>query len=200
MRLLAFTDNHGEDQFLERIKDIVRYHKPDLVVCAGDFTFFGSGTDQELNKLNSLGVHLVLIHGNHENGNRVKQLCEKMQNITFVHGGMYTVNGVQFFGWGGHGFRSREPELESLEEEFADSFNNKTIVLSHAPPYGTTVDDIEDGWHVGNESLTELIMRRRPMLVLCGHIHEGFHQRDSMAGAMIINPGPDGEIIEVKND
>jgi len=36
-----------------------------------------------------------------------------------------------------------------------------------------------------------------PVLVLCGHFHENFRKQDKIKNTLIINPGPDGTIINV---
>jgi Icc-related predicted phosphoesterase len=198
MKLYAFTDIHADLAQLARIKKTIQKEGVALAVCTGDFTVFGRGMKEMLAGMNDLGVPLVLIHGNHEDEDEVQALLPKHKNILFAHGTIVEAKGLRFFGFGGHGFRRREPELEALEKAFGSKIDGSTIVLCHAPPYGTAADDMEDEWHVGNESLTDLIKRRKPMLVLCGHIHETFHAHDEVAGTVVINPGPDGEIIEVE--
>ena len=197
MKLLAFTDIHANMQLMERIKRVVKQEQVDLAVCTGDFTVFGSSTKKIMTALNDLGCPLVLIHGNHEDEDEVEHLLPQFKNIHYAHMKVVDLKGLRFIGFGGHGFRRQEPELEMLEKELAKQFDGKTIFLCHAPPYNTTLDEVDADWHVGNESLTNLIRRRKPMLVLCGHIHETFHRHDTLAGTTLINPGPDGEIIEV---
>jgi uncharacterized protein len=185
---------------LQRIKKLIVQEHIDLAVCTGDFTIFGRSTKKMLTEMNNLGVPLVLIPGNHEDEEEVRTLLKQFKNIHNVDHTLLDIAGVRFIGFGSHGFQRIEPELELLEENMAKQFNDRTIFLCHAPPYGTAVDELEPGWHAGNESLTKLIKRRKPMLVLCGHLHECFHIHDMVAGTPIINPGPDGEIIEVDDD
>jgi Icc-related predicted phosphoesterase len=198
MRLLAFVDTHEEGQWLLRLRRIVEQEKIDCIACVGDFTIFGRKTKEMLEQMAALGPPVVLIHGNHEDEDEIVPLLAKFPSLHWAHNCAVDLLGVRFIGFGGHGFRMREEDLEELEERLADKFDERTIVLSHAPPYGTTLDEVEQGWHVGNESLSDLIRRRKPLLVLCGHIHQCFHRRDTLLGTTIINPGPDGEIIEVR--
>lgn len=198
MKLLAFTDIHEDMRTLARIKRHIADERIDLAVCTGDFTVFGRSTKRVLEAMDSLGVPLILIPGNHEDDEEVAQLAQRCKNIHWAHERFVDVKGLRFFGFGGRGFSRREPDLEALERRHAKEFTANTIVLCHAPPYNTALDEVDAGWHVGNESLRELIMRRKPMLVLCGHIHECFHSHDTLAGTTLINPGPDGEIIEVE--
>jgi Icc-related predicted phosphoesterase len=197
VKLLAFTDTHASDAHLARIMDIAQRERPQVIACVGDFTVFGRNMARLLAKINALPAPIVLIHGNHEDEESLIDLLPRFPNVHFAHGRVVSVAGLSFFGWGGGGFRSREPELEAAEREQASHFSPAMIVLCHQPPLKTALDAVEDDWHVGSQSLRELIVRRRPMLALSGHIHECFHARDTLAGCTLINPGPDGELIEI---
>lgn len=200
MKILAFTDLHENMAAFSRLKTAIRNEGVGLAVCTGDFTIFGRRTKEMLGKLDTLGVPVVLIHGNHEDEDEVRQVLKGTKNIRWAHQEVLDVGPVRFIGFGGGGFGQEDPDLEAFEQRMAGKFNGSTIFLSHAPPYGTALDQPDAGWHVGSETLRALIARRRPMLVLCGHIHECFHRRDTIAGTLVINPGPDGEILEVDDD
>ena len=198
MRLLAFTDTHEDPGAVPRLRRLVAQERVDIVVCAGDFTIMGRGLLAALKELNGLGAPLVLIPGNHEDPEEVEAALVRYENIVWAHERLVTVKGVPFVGFGGGGFRRREPCLEDLDREIGSRIDGRTILLSHAPPAETALDMVGDDWHVGNETLTDIIRRRKPLLALCGHIHECFHARDTLAGTIVINPGPDGEIIELE--
>jgi len=200
IKLIAFTDLHEKVVFLDRIKKVIAKEKIDLAVCTGDFTVFARNTQKVMRALDDLGVPVVLIHGNHEDEEEIVQLLPQFKNIHWAHERMIEVCGVQFFGFGGGGFSREEPQLELLEKQYSAQFDHRTVVLSHAPPFGTIMDQPDTDWHVGNATLTMLIKRRKPLLVLCGHIHEGFHTKDTIGATTIMNPGPDGEIITIEDD
>ncbi len=197
MKLLAFVDTHEAPDALSRLKAIVERERPDVAVCAGDFTVFGKSTRRMLKEMDGFGIPVVLVHGNHEDEDEVLQLHKEFANLHFAHGRAIDVAGLRFIGFGGHGFHRREAELERMEERLRHEFHERTVFVSHAPPYATRLDEVDDDWHVGNESLRELIVRRLPMLVICGHIHQCFHRRDKVLTTTVVNPGPEGELIEV---
>ena len=69
--------------------------------------------------------------------------------------------------------------------------------MTHGPPYGTLLDLIDDD-HVGCQSYTSFIEKNKIPLHLCGHLHENFKVIDEYKErTAIINPGPDGMIIEI---
>lgn len=48
----------------------------------------------------------------------------------------------------------------------------KTVYVFHTPPYGTSLDMLFSGKHVGSMALAQFIEERQPYLTLHGHIHE----------------------------
>ncbi len=50
----------------------------------------------------------------------------------------------------------------------------KTIFVSHCPPYNTPLDVRLDGKHVGSIAIRRYIKSERPLISLHGHIHESF--------------------------
>ncbi len=61
------------------------------------------------------------------------------------------------------------------EDELADKFktipHDVDILITHSPPYGI-LDQNTRGEHCGSKSLLVAVKRIKPVLVVCGHIHE----------------------------
>ena len=104
MKLLVFTDIHSDISILERLKKEVKDKKVDLVICTGDFTFFGHGIEIMTKKLSELGADVLLIHGNHEYEDEVEALSKKYRNIHFMHKKVEKIGDFAFIGYGGGGF------------------------------------------------------------------------------------------------
>lgn len=66
-----------------------------------------------------------------------------------------------------------------LREQFAAIPENLDILITHSPPkirsrkIDVSID--RNSPHFGSEDLTDAILRKRPRLALCGHIHTGDH-------------------------
>ncbi len=58
----------------------------------------------------------------------------------------------------------------------------------HAPPYGTRVDIIHLGIHVGSTAVRDFVEDEAPDAVVCGHIHEG-RGMDAIETTKIVNCG-----------
>ncbi|MBW2980273.1 metallophosphoesterase [Candidatus Woesearchaeota archaeon] len=199
MKILAFVDMHGSLTALKKIKK--RSAKADLIVCAGDLTIFGQGTNYFLEKLSKLNKPILMIHGNHEEETELKKICSKFKNITFLHARGYKENGYFFLGYGGGGFSMRDKGFEKLSKQFGERIkklgNPKTILITHAPPYKTKVDLIMEE-PCGNKSIKNFIKKTNSIiLVISGHLHENAGKEDKINDTRIINPGPYGKIISI---
>ena len=200
MRILACTDIHEEMTVIARFTRLIKQEKIDIFVCSGDFTIFGRSTKKVLEAFNSLPVPVVFIHGNHDDELEVRSLLKHYPNIHFVHDMPFEYNGFTFIGFGGGGFNRIEPTYDKIVKKHNYAFHDKTIMLMHPPPYGTLLDEVDQDWHVGAQTLTDIIRKKQPLIAFCGHIHECFHIRDEIGSTIVINPGPDGEVIELDDE
>ena len=79
----------------------------------------------------------------------------------------------------------------------------KTIYVMHCPPWGTSLDMISSGQHVGSLATLHYIKKHRPFLTLHGHIHECVAQtgiyKETIEETVCLAPGNDhlGSITHV---
>ena len=201
MKLLAFTDVHVGKKSLESIKEKALKEKPDLLICCGDLSVFGSGLKEAAKFLNDLKIQTLIIPGNHEMVEEVKDICSKYKNLVNLHCAVFELGNFNFFGWGTGGFSFIEEEFERVAKKFIKNQdrNKKLIFVTHAPIYGTKLDYLPMG-HRGCKSTRKFVEEVQPLLVLCGHFHENFKKQDKIKKSLIINPGKDGMIIELKEN
>ena len=199
MNILAFTDVHANKIFLNSIREKAVKGKPDLLVCCGDLSIFGSGLEESANFLNKLNIKTLIIPGNHESPEEIKEICSKNKNIINIHQGLYEFGNYNFFGWGTGGFSFIEEKFERIAKQFKKNYdkNKKLIFVTHAPVYNTKLDNLSLG-HRGCKSTRKFIEEVQPVLTLCGHFHENFKKHDKINKTLIVNPGPDGLLIEIK--
>lgn len=62
-------------------------------------------------------------------------------------------------------------DLDTIERALPAS-DPALVCLFHGPPFGTALDQVAAGVHVGSRETRRFIERRRPRLGLHGHIHE----------------------------
>lgn len=68
--------------------------------------------------------------------------------------------------------RSRGTIAGDLERLAELSDPEKTVYVTHSPPWGTGLDRLYDGSPIGSRAIRGFIERHRPPLTLHGHIHE----------------------------
>ena len=194
MKILAFTDIHASKEYLTIIKKKSKKYNPDMLVCSGDLAYFGIKLNFVLKFLNSINKPVILIHGNHDDGDELKVLCTKYDNLIYLHKQVYDLKEYRFIGYGGLGFSRTTKDLEKFV--LSKKINGKKhILIVHQPPHGTKLDYIPSVGHVGNKSITKMIKHLKPVLLLSGHIHETFNKKDKLGNSVLINPGQEGKII-----
>jgi len=197
MRLLVFGDTHGSKSAIKRI--IKKASGADIVICLGDLTNWGHNLENLLLKFKNLKSQFLFIHGNHEYIGDVKKVVKKHGFIQFLHQRSYSINNYVFFGYGGGGFLLEDLKFENIIKRFKKTIkkNDKVILITHAPPYGTKLDILPYTGHAGNKSFTKFIKEIKPIYHLCGHFHENESKRDKINNTIILNPGPEGKIIRI---
>lgn len=187
MRILAFVDIHGNKTLAKRLVSLSK--QADLLICAGDLTFFGKNLKEILEILEKANKPLLIIPGNHESEDQIKQISKKLSFVHFMHNKLYILNQYAFLGYGGGGFEIEDKSLESLIPKIKEKIKNKVFILiTHQPPYNTKLDLI-NRQHVGSKSLLRLIKELNPRLHICGHLHENISKKDRVNKTFIVNPG-----------
>ncbi|MBW3019112.1 metallophosphoesterase [Candidatus Woesearchaeota archaeon] len=197
MKVLAFADLHSHLASLKKLEQKVRNSKPDIILCAGDFTVFQSHVEDIMKRLNRLGK-VYIIHGNHEIESKIRALCRRYKNLEFVHKKIVKIGDYLLVAYGGGGFATKDKEFEQFIKKNAKKLKGKIILMTHAPPYGTKLDYIDYmGDHVGCKSYTDFIKKYQPVLAISGHIHETAGKKDKIKNSELIHPEPKGVIIKL---
>jgi Icc-related predicted phosphoesterase len=195
MKLLAFVDVHANTLALRELGKKAR--DADLLVCAGDISVFGQGLVETMKTMDSWNKPCLVIHGNHDDEDETRELCEQSKNLIFLHGSEQKIGALTFTGWGGGGFSRKDREFESWAKTLKPITGR--VLVTHAPPYGTAIDfQPHFGEHVGCQSYTDAIDKLQPSLALAGHIHECFGEHEQRGKTIILNPGPLGVVIELE--
>jgi hypothetical protein len=114
-----------------------------------------------------------------------------------VHEDHHHIDDLCFMGYGGGGFRQETEEFESIGDRLKEVMQGKkTVFIIHGPPYDTELDKLPSG-HVGNKTIRRFIEDAKPDVVVCGHLHENFGKYDFIGETYVVNPGPEGRMIEL---
>lgn len=161
----------------------------------GDFTERGPGSQvgEILPKVERIGIRTLAIPGNCD-PKPTHEILEK-HGIN-LHSKSIEIDGVTFVGLGGSNLTPFNTPFEITEREIKEeltaltsNINGNWVLVTHAPPYGTSADLTSSDTHVGSKSIREIIEHRQPLVALCGHIHEA-RSIDRLGRTIVVNPGP----------
>ncbi len=192
--LLAVSDIHGKIRHIPKLVQVKR----DITLVAGDLTHFGSVDEAYsiLKELRSQGPPVVFVPGNCD-PRELLELSWDEEGIFNAHCRCVEIAGVKVFGIGGSNITPFSTLIEFGEERIAEMLergvecvgNGSGILLTHVPPYGTKLDRAMGTLHVGSKALHNFIKSRKPIVCVCGHIHES-RGVDNIDSVVAVNPGP----------
>ena len=195
LKVLAFADFHGNNSAVKGASDLVSIEHPDLVVVAGDLANHDlKKAELILRELSRSGSKVLFVPGNMD----APALAERQDthNVTCLHGKAVVHGEVCFIGLGGATESQFGAPLEFSEREAAKILSraaeacssHSLIVVSHCPPKDTRLDLAGGRSHVGSQFVREFIEEKKPILAICGHIHEA-QGTDSIGHCLIVNVG-----------
>jgi uncharacterized protein len=198
VKLLAFSDLHRD---LGQAAELVAMSaEADVVIGAGDFASVHEGLAETIDALAAIEAPTVLVPGNNETEEALREATSGWDAATVLHGTGATIDGVEFYGLGA-GIPvtpwewSFDLDDESAAEKLAPCPENAVLVL-HSPPKGHC-DEAGDGNHFGSPALLSAIEAKRPRLTVCGHIHESWGCQSQVGETPVHNLGPKGAWLEV---
>lgn len=197
MRLLIFSDIHGDARSLERLMAT----DADCYFAAGDLTTWSRGLDKLGPVMQPKAGRTYVLPGNHESESDIEAFCAKWGFQPFhcrsIRVGEWTVAGLGYSGptpFYTPGEYS-EKELARRLEPFAGI--DKLVLICHSPPLNTDLDKVRNGLHAGSRSVREFIEKNQPEHFLCGHIHEAEGVAIDMGRTHAVNVGKRGFLLEI---
>ncbi len=198
MKLLAFSDLHRD---LGQAAELVEMStEADVVIGAGDFASVHEGLEETIEALAAIEAPTVLVPGNNETEDALREAAAGWSAATVLHGSGMTIEGVEFYGLGA-GVPvtpwdwSFDLDDEAAAEKLAACPVGAVLVL-HSPPQGHC-DANGSGDHFGSPALLSAIEAKSPVLAVCGHIHESWGCQSQIGETPIRNLGPVGTWLEV---
>ena len=199
MKLLLFSDVHINRN---RCDEIIRKSKEvDLLIGAGDYGSVRRGVDKTIGWLNVIDKPAILVPGNSESDQELKEACKAWKSATVLHGTSAEKFGYNFYGIGGGipvtPFGSWSYDFTEEEgRELLKDFKENSILITHSPPFGV-LDLNGSNQHCGSSAVKEVIENKSPLLVVCGHVHESNGKKERYKNVDVVNCGPSGMIYEL---
>ncbi len=200
-KILAISDVHGEEN--ENLYNYLNNNDIDLVLVLGDITDFGplEFASTFLEKVAECGVDVIAIPGNCD----PKGICNAINEVSFcLHNNIIAYGDAILFGYGGSNETPFNTPGEIQDNKiYGDVYEllanydyvyNKDvpkvrILVTHAPPYNTEADKMENGEHVGSSGILKSIHEFEPEINVCGHIHEAKSLSKIGITTDVANPG-----------
>jgi Icc-related predicted phosphoesterase len=202
MRILAFSDLHCDVQAATAIAQ--RAGQFDWLIGAGDFATMRRGLEKTIDVLRQVDRPTFLVPGNGESFEELRSACRGWSAAHVLHGTGVEIDGLQVFGIGGGipvtPFGSWSFDFsEEQAAELLQACQPQGVLISHSPPWGA-VDATSAGKHVGSSAVRAVVEKLQPRLVICGHIHDCWEQRETIGSTLVVNAGPRGVQLDLPTD
>ena len=197
MKILLFSDIHGDRRALERLVQT----EADHYICAGDLGNWGRKLDECGEVLRPLGDRVHLIPGNHETSQQISALCQKFGFHDF-HGQSFPLGSFHVAGLGYSNITPFQTPGEYTEDQIAEklaAFNGikPLLLVCHCPPFRSMLDRIVNYRHVGSTAVRAFIEREQPEYFFCGHIHEASGVAERLGETKAMNVGKQGFLLDL---
>jgi uncharacterized protein len=195
VRLLAFSDVHRDDRKARELAEMAA--DADVVVAAGDFADLHIGLEKLIDMLVVIETPTVLVPGNNETEEALREACEGWKAATVLHGEGTTIDGVDFWGLGGGVPPTPFPWSWDLTEEEAEAelagAPSGGVFVVHSPPKG----HLDGPRSLGSEAILRAIEEKEPRVAIVGHVHEDAGKEARVGPTRLYNVGPNGTFIDV---
>ena len=197
MRVQVFSDIHGDIASLRRAISM----DADIYIAAGDLVTWPAPLDPCGPVLAPLGERLWVMPGNNETADQVREFCER-HGFRAFHDTVFGIDGTHFVGMGYSNPTPFDTPGEYTEEELGErlaKFANLSpqVLVSHAPPLNTELDEAAPGLHFGSRAVRNYIDDHQPSYCFCGHVHEGAGRGVRLGSTLAANVGKGGYLLEL---
>ena len=196
MKMLVFSDIHGDTAALRRLMDV----EADYYVAAGDLVNFAKGFEKVGPVLQPKADRVFVLPGNHESVADIDRFCAAYGLHPF-HERAMEIDGYHVAGLGYSNptpFNTPGEYTEAEIQQKLEPFRNlKPLVLvCHCPPRGTPLDEAGSGAHFGSESIHRFVEECQPAYFFCGHIHEAAGRVTALGATRAANVGKKGYLLD----
>lgn len=197
VKLLIFSDIHNDWKALERLLAT----DADYYIAAGDQITWAKGIERCGEILQTRGDRVYVLPGNHESADQVAGMCARFGLHDFherhMRVGKWQVAGLGYSNPTPFNTPGEYSELELSERLRRFTDLSPLVLICHAPPFGTDLDQIRQGLHAGSHSVREFIEKQQPEYFFCGHIHEAEGVAIEMGKTRARNVGKRGYLLEL---
>jgi Icc-related predicted phosphoesterase len=197
MKLLIFSDIHGDAKALERLVAT----PADAYFACGDLATFSRGLDRMGPILKQANGPVYVMPGNHESETQIAAFS-KQCGFEFFHNRVIELAGRHVAGLGYSSITPFNTPGEYTEPEFAERLApwaglKPLVLICHCPPLNTPLDRAGEGRHFGSPAIGRFIEEHQPEWFFCGHIHEAEGVSAMLGATEGRNVGKRGYLLEL---
>jgi len=202
MKIVFISDTHGKHKILTSKAYNNILGEGHLLIHAGDCT--NVGKPHEIKEFldwfsDTPFTHKIFVAGNHdfwfEKNHDIAQEY-KDKGVKYLFDDMVDIDGVKIYGspWQPefYNWAFNLPRGEKLAEKWVKIPEGLDILVTHGPAYGM-VDATIQGISVGCHDLFQRVVKVKPKIHACGHIHWSYGQKTfdgiEFINASILNEG-----------
>lgn len=191
MKILYLTDIHGNTESVKKAFFVARKEKISDIIIGGDIAINPPGIRLykrtqtayvmqliQMIKDEKGPINVFMMPGNDD----VKEVLDILNDaqergiIKQMHNSVHTIGDTKI---AGYSFVNTTPFfLKDWDKKEKEIYNDlkclpkADIYAFHAPPFGTSLDVLLSGEHIGSTAVRKFIEKTQPRLTLHGHIHE----------------------------
>jgi Icc-related predicted phosphoesterase len=199
-KILAIGDLHGDENLVKKLAKRAKDENVDLVIIAGDLTFFEQSTKNIIGPFIKENKEVLLIPGNHETMPTIRNLTEIYPRTKHIHGYSVVKNDIGIFGAGYDSkvgpFWLEDEEIFKLLKKGHGKINNmkKKIMVTHTnPAYSIS----EFSGIKGSKAVAKAIKEFKPDILISGHVHEAGGLQEKIGKTKVLHVGRKPTIFEI---
>lgn len=198
MKILALSDIHGDQKFIQRMALLGEKEKVDLVILAGDLADHNGELKGLVGPFKEKGLDVAVLPGNHEGLAEIGFLVENY-GVKNLHGYVLKKGDIGIFGCGYADIgihQLTEEDFFATLQKAHESLQNvkKKIMVTHVQPSESILGL---GVFPGSSGVRKALEEFKPDIHICGHIHETQGIEEMIGSTKVINVGKTGKIIEI---
>jgi Icc-related predicted phosphoesterase len=151
--------------------------------------------------LKTRGDKVWVLPGNHETAEQISEMCDRYGLNDFheqhFQAGRWQVAGLGYSSPTPFDTPGEYSEAELSQRLAAFAPLSPLVLVCHAPPRDTALDQVRSGVHAGSTAVREFIEKHQPDHFFCGHIHEAEGVEIQMGKTRARNLGKKAWMLEL---
>ena len=201
MKIFASSCMHSLKSTAKQLAEKAEKYNADLVILAGDITFFDESINGMIGPFLEKGKKVVFVNGNHDSLATSQIITKKygVQNLQFYP---YKAGDIGFFGVGGSQMfgcptvLSEDEIFNYISQSFEKVKDAKIkIMVTHAHAEGSFAERIAQ--FSGSSGVRKAIKKFKPDFHIHGHVHQAENMEEKIDDTKVFSVGHNGRIIEI---